>query len=170
MKGYPLFSIMRKLLILVLLFTFWFVVSPVSATQEPSKPVVHAVLFYSPSCGHCYNVITEGLPPLFEQYGEQLYIVGVDVSASGGQELFRTVLQYFNLESGGVPFLVVGDTYLVGEVDIPEKFPGLIDQFLAQGGLDWPPIPGLAEALTMAQSTQTPSPQSTTQAAPTLRF
>ena len=168
MKGYPLFSIMRKLLFLVLLFTFWFSVTPVSATQEPVIPVVHAVLFYSPSCRHCYQVITEGLPPLFEQYGEQLYIVGVNVSEPGGQELFRTVLQYFNLESGGVPFLVVGDTYLVGEVDIPEKFPGLIDQYLSQGGLDWPPIPGLAEALTLAQGTQTPSPQSTTQAAPTL--
>jgi uncharacterized membrane protein len=154
---------MRKLLFLVLLFTFWFVVTPVSATQEPPKPVVHAVLFYSPSCGHCYKVITEGLPPLFEQYGEQLYIVGVDVSEPGGQELFRTVLQYFNLESGGVPFLVVGDNYLIGEVDIPEKFPGLIDQYLAQGGLDWPPIPGLAEALTMAESTQVPTPQSTNQ-------
>ena len=168
MKGYPLFSIMRKLLFLVLLYTFWFVVTPVSATQEPSKPVVHAVLFYSPSCGHCYKVITEGLPPLFEQYGEQLYIVGVNVSEPGGQELFRTVLQYFNLESGGVPFLVVGDIYLIGEVDIPEKFPGLIDQYLAQGGLDWPTIPGLAEGLSMAQSTQAPSPQSATQA-PTLQ-
>ena len=168
MKGTLLFNIMRKLLFLVLLFTFCFVVSPVSANQEPSEPVVHAVLFYSPSCGHCYNVITEGLPPLFEQYGEQLYIVGVDVSEPGGQELFRTVLQYFNLESGGVPFLVVGDTYLIGEVDIPEKFPGLIDQYLAQDGLDWPPIPGLVEALTMAERTQDPTPQSTNQA-PTLQ-
>jgi uncharacterized membrane protein len=162
MKGYLLFSIMRKLMFLVLLFIFLFVVTPVSATPEPSQSVVHAVLFYSPSCGHCYKVITEELPPLFEQYGEQLYIVGVDVSEPGGQELFRSVLQYFNLESGGVPFLVVGNIYLIGEVDIPEKFPGLIDQYLSQGGLDWPTIPGLAEALSMAQSTQAPSPQSTT--------
>ena len=168
MKGCLLFNIMRKLLRLVLLFSIWFVVTPVSATQEPSKPVVHAVLFYSPSCGHCYKVINEGLPPLFEKYGEQLYIVGVNVSEPGGQALFKIVLQYFNLETGGVPFLLVGDTYLVGEVDIPEKFPGLIDQYLAQDGLDWPSIPGLVEALTIAQSTQTSSPQTTTQAAPTM--
>jgi uncharacterized membrane protein/thiol-disulfide isomerase/thioredoxin len=159
---------MRNLLILVLLYSCFVVVSPASAAQEPLKPVVHAVLFYSPNCGHCYKVITEVLPPLIEQYGEQLFIVGVNVSEPGGQELFRSVLQYFNMESGGVPFLVVGDTYLIGSLDIPAKFPGLIDQYLSQGGLDWPTIPGLAEAILVAQSTQAPSPQPTIQA-PTLQ-
>ena len=71
-------------------------------------------LFYSPNCGHCHLVITELLPPLVEQYGEQLSIVGVDVTQPDGQALFLAALQHFNLESGGVPFLVVGDTYLVG--------------------------------------------------------
>ncbi len=109
--------------------------------------VVHAVLFYSPSCGHCHLVITETLPPLFEQYGEQLVVVGVDVSQSAGQQLFRAALQFFGLASGGVPMLVVGETYLLGSVDIPGKFPGLIEDYLAQGGVDWPEIPGFAEAL-----------------------
>jgi uncharacterized membrane protein/thiol-disulfide isomerase/thioredoxin len=153
---------MRKLLILVLLFSFWFAVTPVSATQVPSQPVVHAVMFYSPTCGHCQYVITETLLPLLEQYGEQLVIVGVDVSSSGGQVLFKSVLQYFNQEQGPVPFLVIGDTFLIGSGDIPEKFPDMIEQYLAQGGLDWPTIPGLAESLTQTQNTQATTPQSTT--------
>jgi uncharacterized membrane protein len=49
---------------------------------------------------------------------------------------------------------VLGDTYLVGSVDIPEQFPVLIEQYLAQGGLDWPAIPGLAEALATPQPTE----------------
>ena len=61
--------------------------------------------------------------------------------------IFRAALDKFGLESGGMPFLVIGDTYLVGSGDIPEKFPGLIEQYLAQGGVDWPAIPGLAEVL-----------------------
>jgi uncharacterized membrane protein/thiol-disulfide isomerase/thioredoxin len=162
MKGCNLFQFMRKLIILALLLICLLIVSPVSATPEPSQPVVHAVLFYSPSCGHCQYVITETLLPLLEQYGEKLVIVGVDISSSGGQILFYTVLEYFNQEQGPVPFLVIGDTFLIGSGDIPEKFPGLVEQYLAQGGLDWPTIPGLAEALTMAQSTQAPTPQSTT--------
>jgi uncharacterized membrane protein/thiol-disulfide isomerase/thioredoxin len=152
---------MRKLFFLFLLIIFLFM-SRASATQEPSQPVVHAILFYSPSCGHCYQVITSDLPPLIEKYGEQLLIVGVDVTTTGGQELFTKALQYFDLESGGVPFLVIGDTYLIGSVDIPEKLPGLIEHYLARGGLDWPTIPGLAEIIIQAQTTQTPTPQSTT--------
>jgi uncharacterized membrane protein len=35
----------------------------------------------------------------------------------------------------------------MGSVDIPNQFPGIIEEGLAQGGIDWPAIPGLAEAL-----------------------
>lgn len=121
-------------------------------------PVVHAVLFYSPTCGHCHYVIQEVLPPLFAQYGDQLQMIGVDVSQPDGQELFLNTLQMFDLESGGVPFLVVGDTYLVGSLDIPELFPGLIEQYLARGGVGWPDIPGLAETVAAAEAAQAAQP------------
>jgi len=127
-----------------------------STPAPPSDPVVRAVLFYSPSCGHCHYVITEVLPPLFQQYGSQLHIVGIDVSQPDGQALFLAALQHFKLETSGVPFLVVGDTYLVGSGDIPAQFPSLIDRYLAQGGVDWPAIPGLAGALSAAQTAQPP--------------
>jgi uncharacterized membrane protein len=142
-------------LLLLLWFCGW--LSPALAPVEPTPPpnpqaVVRAVLFYSPSCGHCEYVITQVLPPLFEQYGDQLQLLGIDVSQIGGQQLFMAALAYFGVESGGVPFLVVGDTYLVGSLDIPEQFPGMIERALAQGGLDWPALPGLAEALAASQA------------------
>jgi uncharacterized membrane protein len=150
---------MDKLLTCILMLAVWF-----SSLKAPSLvsdiAVVHAVLFYSPSCGHCHLVITETLPPLFERYGEQLYIAGVDVTQPDGQALFLAALQHFHIESGGVPFLVVGDTYLIGSVDIPEKFPGLIEHYLAQGGVDWPAIPGLMEALSTPQPGGTPTTSS----------
>jgi uncharacterized membrane protein len=159
MKGISYYKTMNQLVVCILLFPFSFSTSPLSSTQTPSlKAVVHAVLFYSPNCGHCQFVITVSFPPLFEQYGDQLYIVGVDVTQPDGQVLFMAALQHFNLESGGVPFLVVGDTYLVGSVDIPEKFSGLIEQYLEQGGVDWPAITGLAEAMAPAQSTEVAPP------------
>jgi uncharacterized membrane protein len=147
---------MNRLLTCILLLPFW--LSSLQASSSVSdKAVVHAVLFYSPTCGHCHYVITEVLPTLYTQYGDQLSMIGVDVTQPGGQALFLAALQYFNLESGGVPMLVVGDHYLVGDIDIPEQFPGLIDQYLAQGGVDWPAIPGLAEALMAPQPTPVPS-------------
>ena len=120
-----------------------------TAEAQGTRAVVRAVLFYSPSCGHCHYVINEILPPLFEEYGEQLQIIGVDVTQPQGQMLFLAVLQKFGLESGGVPFLVIDNLYLVGSQDIPEKFPGLIEAYLARGGVDWPDIPGLSDVLSL---------------------
>ena len=132
---------------------------------QAQQPVVRAVLFYSPTCGHCHYVITEVLPPLGERYGNQLQLVGVDITSPNGQALYQAAIERFNISEArrGVPALIVGMTALVGSLEIPEQFPALIEQSLAQGGVDWPDIPGLADALAasqaQAQSTAEPSPQ-----------
>lgn len=139
---------MTKLFLFIVFLTGWF--SPASTSQgslESQEDVVRAVLFYSPTCGHCHYVIQEVLPPLIEKYGDQLQILGLDVSQPGVNALFAAALEPFDLELVGVPALIVGDQLMIGSVDIPEKFPGLIEQHLAQGGVDWPDIPGLAEVL-----------------------
>ncbi len=129
-------------------------VHPVAAQTPTAGAVVRAILFYSPTCPHCAYVINEVLPPLFDHYGNQLQMIGIDVTQPDGQALFLTTLQTFAVERGAVPFLVVGDTYLVGSVDIPEQFPALIEQGLAQGGVDWPAIPGLMDLLNVVLATQ----------------
>jgi len=125
-------------------------------------PVVQAVLFYSPTCGHCHKVITEDLPPLAEQYGDQLQIIGIDVTVEQGQNLYQAAIKHFNIpdERLGVPTLVIGDIILVGSQEIPDQLPGLIEQGLAAGGISWPDIPGLQE------SVQLPSPPEEEQTAP----
>ena len=126
--------------------------------------VVHAVLFYSPTCPHCQKVITEDLPPLIDTYGAQLEIVGINISIPEGQALFQAAWEPLNIpeEWRVVPLLVVGDTWLVGSRDIPAQVPGLIEQGLAQGGIDWPNIPGLAEAIA-AIPTPGPTVEATSQ-------
>jgi uncharacterized membrane protein len=84
-------------------------------------------------------------------------MVGIDVTQQGGQVIFRAALAKYGLETGYIPFLVIGDTYMVGSGDIPQKFPGLIEQYLAQGGVDWPDIPGLAEVLASSQTAESPA-------------
>jgi uncharacterized membrane protein len=147
----------------LLLFT---AAQPALAQDSSSDGVVRAVLFYSPSCGHCQQVITTVLPPLFEQYGDQIQMIGVDISSESGSALFLLVKQHFGLESGGVPFLVIGDNYLIGSLDIPEQFPGLIESYLAQGGVDWPDIPGIDQvvesAYQQASATAPTAPAATT--------
>ncbi|HNT73874.1 MAG TPA: vitamin K epoxide reductase family protein [Anaerolineae bacterium] len=125
--------------------------------------VVRAVMFYSPSCGHCHYIVSEVLPPLLEKYGDQFMIVGVNVAEEGGQALYQAAITQFAIpdERLGVPTLIIGDSVLVGSGEIPDQLPGLIETYLAQGGLDWPAIPGLAEALAASAPTSeppTPSP------------
>ncbi len=146
----------NKILILLCLGTMILLgILPVR-TARAADPVVRAVIFYSPTCVHCHKVLTEDLPPLMEQYGNQLQIIAINVTVEEGEALFRAALEKFGLLQSGVPMLVVGDHFLVGDVDIPEHFPGLIEQYMIQGGVDWPDIPGLAEAIGTAQVTPTP--------------
>jgi uncharacterized membrane protein len=126
-------------------------------------PVVHAVLFYSPACPHCQMVISEDLPPLLAKYGEGLQIIGLDATQPGGQALYQAAIQRYDIPEGrrGVPTLIVGDTILVGSLEIPQQLPDLIEKYLSQGGVGWPDIPGLAEALAAAQPTPAASAQPT---------
>ncbi len=114
-------------------------------------PVVRAVLFFLPSCGHCEKVMAVDLPPLVAEHGDALQIAVIDVSLEVGATLYDAAVRRFDLAGRrGVPALIVGDTVLVGSVEIPERLPALVDELLAAGGTDWPDIPGLAEALAAA--------------------
>jgi uncharacterized membrane protein len=120
---------------------------------------VHAVLFYSPTCPHCHQVISEDLPPLLDKYGERLQIIGLDITQPGGQTLYQAAIERYGIpeERRGVPTLIVGDVVLVGSLEIPQQLPDLVENYLAQGGVGWPDIPGLAEVLAAAQ----PAPAAT---------
>ncbi len=173
----------------------------VGPAAEAQSPAVRAVLFFSPTCGHCEYVINELLFPVwFPQYGGEAVVRGdqssgdepafllatngtlevlfVDVTVPSGQEMHLAVGEALGIPEprlGSVPRLVVGDRYLIGSREIPDEFPGIVEAGLAGGGLDWPAIPGMAEALAAippaepatTSTTTTPSPTSTTAASST---
>jgi uncharacterized membrane protein len=114
-------------------------------TAQAQNPIVRAILFYSSSCPHCHQVITQDLPPLVENYQEQLYILAINTSTPEGSNLFQAAINYYNIppERQGVPMLIVGDGILVGSFEIPDQFPYIINDGLAQGGIDWPDLPQL---------------------------
>ena len=66
-------------------------------TVQAQEPVVHAVLFYSPTCGHCARVIEEVLPELDRQFGSQLVIFGVNTYSEAGDTLFGSFVEIFNV-------------------------------------------------------------------------
>ena len=163
----------RLIRILIILAIIVPITTPASADDGP---VVQAVLFYSPSCGHCHKIIQEDLPLLYEQHntheewfvvgeppgeetselppivglmGDTLQILYINAATPLGSELFGSALIQFKVPENryGVPNLFIGETELVGSIEIPELLPGLIDEALEQGGVAWPDIPGLEEAI-----------------------
>ena len=112
-------------------------VFPLVNTVNAQTPVVHAVLFYSPSCGHCQIIIETVLPELDQKFGSQLVILGINTYSEEGNIIYGNFAEMFNIpaESQGVPALVVGDQYLVGSKDIPELFPGIIEPANMKMGL-----------------------------------
>jgi len=114
-------------------------------TAHAQKSIIRAILFYSSSCSHCHQVITQDLPPLVEKYQEQLYILAVNTSTPDGHVLFQAAIDYYHIpvERQGVPMLIVGDVVLVGSFEIPDQFPRIITDGLTQGGINWPDIPQL---------------------------
>ena len=118
-------------------------------TAQAQQPVVHAVLFYSPTCGHCAQIIEQVLPELDRQYGSQLVIYGVNTYSETGDALFANYIELFDVpeDRQAVPTLVVGDQVLLGSSEIPEQFPGIIEDGLKNGGIDWPALEGLIEAM-----------------------
>jgi len=139
-------------------------------TDTDDRPVVQTVMFYSPTCGHCELVINEHLPVIFEQFGGEptvlfddtipleevafykmtngtLEILLVDGSVEAGAIMFTEDSARLEIEQSGVPRLDIEDIYLVGSQQIPTELPGMIETGLANGGILWPDVPGIDDAL-----------------------
>ncbi|MFN8473369.1 MAG: vitamin K epoxide reductase family protein [Anaerolineae bacterium] len=129
------------------------------AAPHAADPVVHAVLFYSDLCSHCHYVMANVLPPLQQRYGARLDIRMIEVSAPQNRARLHQAGVALGLAADaiGVPLLIVGDRGLVGSVEIENELPGLIEQHLASGGVDYPSLPGIAEPTAMASANPAPT-------------
>ena len=136
------------------------------------SPTVRVVLFYSPTCPHCHKVIRDDLPGIFERFGGsgrvyfntgvpeaertfflvsngELEILLINVARPDGNLIYRQSAEALAIPEGrqGVPRLVIGDSVLLGSFEIPEYLPALIEEGRASGGIDWPRIEGVPQAL-----------------------
>jgi thiol-disulfide isomerase/thioredoxin len=120
-----------------------------AATSEASKPIARFILFYGETCPHCHAVMDEYLPTVYEKYGDQVEHQYIEVW--NNTDNYRTML---GLETklgvaqdqmGAVPTLVIGDKVLIGDQDIPDKLETYINEYLAQGGVDFPSLQNLPQ-------------------------
>lgn len=141
MKTRPILSIF-----LLLAFILGWSQSGSASAQEaiPSSqtPYVRAVMFWTNGCANCSKAIIEVLPPIKEKYGDQLQIHFIELRSEADIDLIYKVGEALGLSKDevGTPFLIIGDQPLLGPTAIQAEFPGLIDQYLAAGGIDYPDL------------------------------
>jgi uncharacterized membrane protein len=144
--------------------------APTALAQDGEQPVVRGVLFFSPTCGHCEYVINSVLPPLYaenggpweiyldepsQEEGGAFYLLDngtlqfllVDVTVEAGSILFQEATNRYDIDSGGVPRMIVDDEAYTGSADIPEALPELIATGLGNDGIDWPTLAGVGAAV-----------------------
>ena len=142
----------RLILSILLLLAFilgWSQIRSVNAqeaTPGQQAPYVRAVMFWSDGCPGCQVALTDVLPPIKEKYGDQLQIHFVLLKSLEDIDLIYNVGAALGLakEEVGTPFLLIGDQPLLGAAAIQARLPGLIEQYLAAGGIDYPDLPELA--------------------------
>jgi uncharacterized membrane protein len=165
----------RRLSLLILFVLLFSLLLPGSVLAQSAK--VQVVLFYSPFCGHCQQVIAEEIPPIVQAYntsyiwsyygeppdeetgqlpsivayeGNTLQILYIDTTTQIGGDLYLAAVERFQIvpEDQAVPTLIIGEELLIGGVDIPNQLPIMVDAWLSEGGLPWPDISGLDEVVT----------------------
>jgi cytochrome c biogenesis protein CcdA len=147
----------RKAILLGLLLALLIAHKPVTA-QDDVQPIAKAILFYSPTCPHCREVIDHVLPPLQDAYRGQLAIQLFNLTDPSGYQVYAALHERFPELPGGVPQLYIDQYVLVGSVEVRDNLPSLIDACLAKGGCDWP--------FTVEAPTSSPAPQPTPAAEP----
>lgn len=129
-----LFQRMFLLALIVIL-----VINPVTTfAQSDDQPIARAIMFYSPTCPHCIEVLENILPPLQATYGNRFEIQLLDVTDPLNYKVFAALHERYPQLPDGVPQIYIDQYVLVGTLDAREKLPKVIDTCLAKGGCDWP--------------------------------
>ena len=136
-----------KIILSILLLIVFLSTSAVGVLAD--EPVVRTVIFWMNGCGHCHNVLQNVLPPLQDQYGEQLEIKYVELVTIEEVDLIYAVAEAYGIDEDdvAVPFLIIGDEVLIGSDEVEQRLQDLIEKHLAAGGVDYPDIPLLQDML-----------------------
>ncbi len=108
-----------------------------AAAAQAQGGVVQGVMFWEKGCPNCERVMADTLPALQTRYDGKFKLDLVEVSSVDDVDHLYQVGAAYGLQKSeiGVPLLILGDQVLVGAVQIPAELPGLIDRYLAAGGV-----------------------------------
>ncbi len=140
--------------------------APTPTPLLASDAIMQILYFQSPSCSGCRQFEADALAKLRTDYGDRLQVTTVNTSDAAGRTLYDAAFARYQPALEGVPAVVLGETMVVGNRDVPERLPGLLEKAAASGGARLPDLPEL-EAYLAATPTPSPTPEvETTPASP----
>jgi cytochrome c biogenesis protein CcdA len=98
------------------------------------------------SASTCFTV----LPTVYEKYGDRVDYEYLNIQEDDNYLTMLAMEEKLGMpkeEQGYVPVLVIGDKVLLGGTAIPAQLEGYIDEYLAQGGVDFPSLDDLPEVV-----------------------
>jgi cytochrome c biogenesis protein CcdA/glutaredoxin len=116
------------------------------AQNEPDvEGAVHALYFYANDCPHCIDVLETLIRPMQSDYGDLLDIRLLEIGIPENYEAMLLIESCCEVDPSerSIPSLVIDSQILIGETEIREKFPMLVEEGLAEGGIPFPDIEGL---------------------------
>lgn len=152
----------RKWLTLALTLLAILSAIPLVSAQEA---IVHGVFFYSPTCPHCVQVIQNDWPKIQTEFGDQLQVIFINAGTEEGGRFMQVARAALQIESSGVPMLIIGSNVFMGSIQIPTNAPDVIRAGLAAGGIDLPAIPGIQTIYEAALAGGQSAPDHTTDSA-----
>ena len=97
-----------------LLFTFLitlFLIN-INTTYAEEKNLVNIYIFHREDCPHCQSELK--LINNLEQKYNNIKIYKYEINTDNNKELYRKVLDEYNISKTGVPFTIIGDKYFIG--------------------------------------------------------
>lgn len=143
---------MRRSLSLAILILLLTLVVGCDSERQPAIPddgsVVRLVYFYADECSHCQEIRVEVLEPLQADFEERLEIRWIEITDPANYELLVRTEEHFDVapEERGLPTLVIDGQVLIGQDQVRQELPCLLESCFAVGGTTWPDVPGLKEA------------------------
>ena len=116
------------------------------AQNEPEvEGAVHALYFYANDCPHCIDVLDTLIRSLQSEYGDLLDIRLLEIGIPEYYEAMLLIESCCEVDPSerSIPSLVIDDQILIGETEIREQFPTLVEEGIAAGGVPFPDIEGL---------------------------
>ena len=134
---------MRRQIACVVVVLLLFGPLVVPGVQAQERSVVRGYLFYSTTSEDCRWVRQEVIPPLYQEFAQQLQIMAVDISEEDNYRWWLDAARAYGVAEADldVPTLVIGQDLLVGGESIDAEARALIQKQLDRGGVDYPDVP-----------------------------